>query len=134
MQRECATAREDAKGGKGDSGKNGKGCDGKGYVGKGQMSSPNYNYSSKGGGKGYPGKGQQQQSLGYKGGGKGYQGTCHNCGQVGHKKWECTAPFRTNAVDEDDYEEQEMMGVCGRLDTWRCTTRNRYVFRTNTKR
>jgi hypothetical protein len=39
---------------------------------------------------------------------------------VGHKKWECTASVRTNAVDEDVFEEQEMMGVwqIGNVETY----------------
>ena len=112
MQRECATPKGDGKGGKGDFGNTGKGGYGKGHFGKGQTSGQAFNYYSKGGSKGYSDKGQQQQQpAGYKGGGKGYQGTCHNCRKVGHKKWECVAPVRTNAVEGDDDDEQEMMGV-----------------------
>ena len=47
-------------------------------------------FGSKGGGKGGQGKG----------GKGGYLGKCFNCGKQGHKKWECTEPVRTNAVEE----------------------------------
>ena len=102
LARHCGTPKGGEKGGgKGDWGKAGKADFGKGGW-KGQVGGQAG--AVKGGGKG--GVESQQQW-----GGKGYQGACYNCGKIGHKRWECRAPVRTNAVEEEEIEEQEMGGV-----------------------
>ena len=63
---------------------------GKGFGGK--------DYGKRFGGKDY-GKG-----FGGKDYGKGYKGTCFNCGEVGHKKWECTKAIMS--VEEQETKDE----------------------------
>ena len=74
-----------------------KGGDSGGYKGGDSGGYKGGDIGSKGGGKGGQGKG----------GKGGYLGKCFNCGKQGHKKWECTEPTRTNAVEETSEGQTE---------------------------
>jgi len=101
------------KGGKGggkDFGKGAqKGFGGKDY-GKGNFNVKGYGGFGKGFSKGYDGGGGKANGKGYGGeayGGKGgypgkggYQGTCFGCGEVGHKRAECTKAANVGSIDE----------------------------------
>jgi hypothetical protein len=91
-------------GGKGFGGKDhGKGFGGKDY-GKG-FGGKDYGkgFGGKDYGKGFGGK-DYGKGFGGKDYGKGYKGTCFNCGEVGHKKWECTKAIMS--VEEQESKDE----------------------------
>ena len=93
----------------------GKGCYNCNEPGHFQRNCP-YPPKGKGKGKGKAkgGKGDQrgkggpfQGAWNYKPTGYGYQGICHNCGEVGHKKFECKKPRRINELEDVQAQPQQ---------------------------
>ena len=98
-------------GGKGFGGKDhGKGFGGKDY-GKG-FGGKDYGkgFGGKDYGKGFGGK-DYGKGFGGKDYGKGYKGTCFNCGEVGHKRWECTKAIMSVEEQESKDEPTHIGGV-----------------------
>ena len=119
--RDCFMKGKGGKGGGKDFGKGAqKGFGGKDY-GKGNFNVKGYGGYGKGYSKGYDGGGGKANGKGYGGeayGGKGgypgkggYQGTCFGCGEVGHKRAECTKAANVGSIDEWGGQQGETQHV-----------------------